>query len=189
MESDLDKLSVEQFGRLFPVTLTDYDPNWKNIFEKEKQRLIVTLQTDNIYRIEHIGSTAIPFIKSKPTIDILLEVNESTGNKSIIHSIKSMGYHYIPKPENPAPHMMFVKGYSKEGFVGQAYHIHVRYPGKWGEISFRNYLNKNPHLAKEYEKLKIKLAGKYKNNREAYTEGKTEFVNRINEYAMKSDYE
>lgn len=81
MESDLNKLAIEQLGQLFPIVLTDYDPNWKTIFEKEKQRLIITLQPDNIYRLEHIGSTAIPGIKSKPTIDILLEVNETTENE------------------------------------------------------------------------------------------------------------
>jgi GrpB-like predicted nucleotidyltransferase (UPF0157 family) len=75
--------------------------------------------------------------------------------------------------------MMFVRGYTPEGFRGQAYHVHVRYPGEWSEIRFRDCLIRNKEIAKEYEKLKEKLAVKYRNDREGYTEGKTEFVMRV----------
>jgi GrpB-like predicted nucleotidyltransferase (UPF0157 family) len=96
-----------------------------------------------------------------------------------------LGYHYINKPENQPPHMMFVKGYTTNGFVGQAYHVHVRYTGDWDELYFRDYLKKNNDIAKEYENLKIKLAIEFRNDREKYTEGKTDLVKRINNLAHK----
>jgi len=36
--------------------------------------------------------------------------------------------------------MMFMKGYTSEGFQGQEYHVHVRYSGDWDELYFRDYL-------------------------------------------------
>lgn len=47
------------------------------------------------------------------------------------------------------------------------------------EIAFRNYLNSNPDVAKEYEKLKLSLLPKYRNDRDGYTESKSEFVKGI----------
>lgn len=74
---------------------------------------------------------------------------------------------------------MLVKGYTIDGYKGQAYHIHVRYKGDWDELFFRDYLINQPDIAKEYEKLKIDLAKKHKYNRELYTEAKSDFVYKI----------
>jgi GrpB-like predicted nucleotidyltransferase (UPF0157 family) len=74
--------------------------------------------------------------------------------------------------------MMFVKGYTEHGFQGQAYHVHVRYPGDWDELVFRDYIKTHPAAANEYARLKQKLAVEFKNDREQYTSGKTEFVGR-----------
>jgi GrpB-like predicted nucleotidyltransferase (UPF0157 family) len=71
--------------------------------------------------------------------------------------------------------------------MGQAYHVHVRYSGDWDELYFRDYLIQNPQVKKKYEDLKIVLANEYKNDREGYTEKKTDFVKRINEIARKNN--
>ncbi|WP_418792743.1 GrpB family protein [Paenibacillus polysaccharolyticus] len=46
-------------------------------------------------------------------------------------------------------------------------------------IMFRDILRKHPLLVSEYSNLKIQLSSEFRNNRKAYTEGKTEFVTRI----------
>ena len=44
---------------------------------------------------------------------------------------------------------------------------------------------KNPEVARTYEKLKLKLEIKYKYDRESYTNGKTELINKIKkEYGL-----
>jgi GrpB-like predicted nucleotidyltransferase (UPF0157 family) len=91
----------------------------------------------------------------------------------------------LHKPENPPPHMMFVKGYTPEGFLGQAFHVHVRYPGDWNEIRFRDYLRIHNTIAKEYEALKIRLAQKYQYDRDGYTEAKSDFIEKINTLSRK----
>jgi GrpB-like predicted nucleotidyltransferase (UPF0157 family) len=183
MKMQLDQMTNEELGKLFPIIILESNPDWIKLFQLEKNVIEKVFGKNDIVRIEHIGSTAIPDLKSKPTIDILLEVPESLDNDIIINRLIKLKYQFIPKPENPAPHMMFVKGYTTTGFQGQAYHIHVRYNGDWDEIYFRDYLKQNPSIAKEYGELKMLLAREYGNDRDLYTDKKSDFVRRITEIA------
>ncbi len=178
MATNLDHLTHEELGKLFPILLVDYNGNWGMEYEKEKFEIEKIIKDDSI-RIEHVGSTAIPTIKSKPTIDIVLELVETYDLKLLIRQMKRIGYHFIHRLESLEPNMMFVKGYTENGFEGQSFHIHVRYDGDRDETYFRDYLLENPDIAQEYSELKIKLAKQFPNDREGYTEGKTEFVKSI----------
>ena len=57
----------------------------------------------------------------------------------------------------------------------------VQYDGEiWRkQLLFRDYLLSHPEAAFRYSKLKKDLAIKFKNDREAYTNAKTEFVEEI----------
>jgi GrpB-like predicted nucleotidyltransferase (UPF0157 family) len=44
---------------------------------------------------------------------------------------------------------------------------------------FRDYLRAHPKTAQEYETLKKELAEKYAENRDAYLEGKTVFIENV----------
>jgi len=138
-----------------------------------------TLGREVILQIDHIGSTAIPGMPAKPTIDILIQVYDYIPDHQLIDSLSSIGYQYIHKPENPPPHMMFVTGYTPDGIKGQTYHLHIRYDGPHEEIIFRDYLRSHPDAAREYTELKYRLAEKYRNDRDGYTEAKTEFIKKI----------
>ena len=178
-------MTNEELGKLFPIVISEPDPDWIKLFNKERSQISRALGKQNFIRIEHIGSTAITNLKAKPTIDILLEIPKSIDKNWLIDEIIKLDYHYIPKSENPAPHMMFVKGYTPGGFKGQAYHIHVRYSGDWDELYFRDYLKVHPDVAEVYGELKIKLSREYKNDREEYTDKKTDFIRRITKLARK----
>lgn len=178
MAKDLGELTTDELGQLFPIIIVDYNPEWPGMALTERNNIINAVGEERIFRIEHIGSTAVPGLCAKPTIDFLLEVLDITNCDLLIKQLREIGFHYIPRPENPAPHMMFAKGYSESGITGQTFHIHIRYPGDWDEAVFRDYLIKNRGAAEEYAKLKRKLAGEFKNDREKYTECKTEFIKR-----------
>ena len=68
------------------------------------------------------------------------------------------------------------KGYTESGYSEKVFHYHLRLKGDNPEIGFRDYLRANPDAASDYESLKKDLAVKYRNNRDAYTEGKTGFI-------------
>ena len=76
----------------------------------------------------------------------------------------------------------------KELKVKHIYHIHMaekEHNGLWDRLYFWDFLIDDKKIAKEYERIKRKLAEKYKYDKEAYTEGKTEFIKRITEKAKK----
>lgn len=185
MKKTLGQMTPYELGKIFPITLSEHKAQWSELFKTESELICRRIGKHFINRIEHIGSTAVADLISKPTVDVLLEIQKHTESHRIVEELKSIGYQYIPKPENPSPHMMFVKGYTLEGFKGQLYHIHVRYPGDWDEIYFRDYLKNNAAIRKQYGELKKILALKYRNDREGYTDAKTEFVKRISDLARQ----
>lgn len=179
----LTDLSNEELGRLFPIVLSEPKKEWAVLFLKEEANIRRALGGQTVIRIEHIGSTAVPGLIAKPTIDILLEVPEQVNTVFLIKTMEGLGYHCIPHPENPPPHLMFARGYTMKGFRGQAYHVHIRYPGDWDEPYFRDYLRLHPETAREYAELKKEMAGKYKHDRDGYTEQKGEFIKKITSLA------
>lgn len=179
MKDDLSSRTTAELGKLFPVTIVEYDPAWEGMYKSEQQEIIMAVGAGSIVRIEHMGSTAVPGLSSKPTIDILVEIAGNTDLSRLIKNLQKLNYQYVPNPENPPPHIVFFKGYTTSGIKGQTYHVHVRYPGDWDEIVFRDYLIEHPEAACNYADLKRTLAEEYKNDREKYTEAKTEFIKNI----------
>jgi len=72
--------------------------------------------------------------------------------------------------------MSFNKGYTPEGFAEKVFHLHIRFPGDWDELYFRDYLRGHKEVADEYGRLKIKLKEQYEHDRDGYTEAKAGFV-------------
>lgn len=176
MKKTLPEMSLEELWLLFPVKLNSYNPQWKNWYTHEESLLVKTIGKENIQRISHIGSTSVEGLIAKPTIDILIEIQKSTDTKKLTGSLQSIGYIFDPQPKNPPPHMMFMKGYTENGFEEKVFHLHIRFSGDWNELYFRDYLKKYPETAKQYGELKIKLKEKFEHNRDAYTAAKTEFI-------------
>jgi len=183
----LNDLSPSELGKLFPIKLEHHNPIWAHEYMKETT-LIFEALGPIIFRIHHIGSTAILGLLAKPTIDILVEVGRNCNVESIINSMKNIQYEFNQKNDLNSANMMFMKGYTINGYEGQAFHIHVRYPGDWDELYFCEYLQNHPEACHEYEILKEDLKNKFEFDREAYTFGKTEFVKKIVELARRAYY-
>ena len=178
-------MTNEELWALFPIILSEHRAEWTKFYEQEKDTIISALGTKNISRINHIGSTSVPGLIAKPTIDILLEIPTDADIPSLTAALISAGYICNTQPNNPAPHLMFMKGYTPQGFRGQAVHLHVRFPGDWNELYFRDYLRSHPETAKSYGKLKQNLQLRYEHDRDAYTEAKTDFIHEATRLARK----
>lgn len=183
MEKTLSELTNEELWQLFPIIISEHKDCWAGKYKSEENSLVHAIGESDVIRINHIGSTYIPNLPAKPTIDILVEINDDTDIELLIKNIESAGYIYTQQPDNPAPHMMFMKGYTSEGFKGQAYHVHVRYFGDWDELYFRDYLLSHPQIATRYGELKLQLKETYEHDRDGYTEAKTSFIREITNLA------
>lgn len=184
MEKPLNEMSNEELWQLFPIVISEYKDQWPEYYKEEEQILKKILGKD-IVSINHIGSTAVPYLPAKPTIDILIEIKENADIEVIIKDMEANNYIYSYQPNKPKPHMMFMKGYILHGFGERVFHIHIRYQGDWDEIYFRNYLINHAETAKDYAKLKVRLSKLYKHDRDAYTLAKTNFIKQVTEKARR----
>jgi GrpB-like predicted nucleotidyltransferase (UPF0157 family) len=167
------------------IELVPYDTQWPEMAASEITKLQEILPAEHIIDIQHVGSTAIPGMSAKPILDIHIAVDSLSAIKQVaIDILKTQGYEYWY--DNPdTERMFFVKGMPPFG-EKRTHHVHIveSTSRHWqGKILFRDYLIAHSEAANEYESLKIKLAEEFANEREQYTEGKTQFVNRILEKA------
>ena len=177
----LKDMSLEELWVLFPIELVAHSDLWLEWASEEMAALTEILSFCEP-EISHIGSTAVSDIWSKPIVDILVEVPVGVDWQQIKTILEASGYICMSQSE---ARMSFNKGYTPTGFAEKVFHIHMRNVGDNDEIYFRDYLRANPATAKEYEALKLNLLPKYRNNRDGYTEAKTEFVNRVTALARK----
>lgn len=175
MSRRLQDMALEELWELFPIVQTPHNPKWLS-WAEEETRLLSSLLAGYSPVISHIGSTAIPDIHSKPTVDMLVEVSPGIEWQDIKEILERNGYICMSESEN---RISFNKGYTPAGYADKVFHIHVRRTGDNDEIYFRDFLIAHPESAKEYERLKLSLLTKYKNDRDGYTEAKTAFIKNI----------
>ena len=178
MNKKLSEMTLEELWRLFPIILEEHKNYWSDWFEEEAANLKKFLP--KTARISHIGSTAVPNIRAKPIVDILVEIENGMDN--VKDTLINNGYICMSEETN---RMSFNKGYTENGFAERVFHLHLRYMGDNDEIYFRDYLIGNPDIAKEYEKLKLGLWKTFEHNRDEYTNQKTEFVRKYTEIAKE----
>ena len=180
---ELKDMSLEELWELFPIILSPHKPEWKTWADKEIQSL-TTLLIHYSPTINHIGSTAVPGIIAKPIVDILVEISSCCDWCEVKNILEKSGYICMCDTDK---RMSFNKGYTPVGYADKVFHIHIHATGDNDEICFRDFLRLNPAVAKEYETLKLGLLPKYKNNRDGYTEAKTDFINKVITSVKRND--
>ena len=171
----LSEMTLEELWQLFPIILSSHNPDWKNYYEEEKA-LLDNSFGDLLVRIEHIGSTSVEGLIAKPTVDILLETHSAASPEVVRLAAERCGYTVMSGKNAPEYRLDLCKGYTPQGFADKVFHLHIRHPGDWDEIVFRDFLRQNPAKADEYAKLKTVLQKRFEHNRDAYTEAKGDFI-------------
>lgn len=171
------------------ISIVPYNSAWPRMFGEERDHLLNCLPRGLIKRIEHFGSTAVPKLAAKPIIDMLVEVSslEETRDR-IVPVLEAQGYDYFWRATKGDDVPPFYAWFIKRDSGGtRTHHVHMVERGfeHWDRLRFRDYLIQHPETAREYEALKYALARRYQNDREAYTEGKSEFVARVTEEARR----
>lgn len=173
-------MTLQELWELFPIYLTEHQECWADWYQEEIKRLKNILPIAVEYH--HIGSTAIKGIWAKPIVDILIVAKSASELKDIAVILQRSGYTVMSISDN---RISLNKGYTTEGFAQKVFHLHLRLSCDIDEVYFRDYLNAHSDVAKEYEKLKLQLWKEYEHNRDAYTQSKTQFVNKYTELAKQ----
>lgn len=160
-------------GRNAPVEIVEYDPAWPAAYAAERERLAPLLPAG--VQLHHFGSTAVPGLAAKPVIDMIALVDDLDAPIAVL--VQRGGYQYPPAFNATLTHRRFLC-YPTATY--RTHHPHlVDEPGELERrLRFRDRLRADPVLASEYMALKRTLAEHYSDDREAYTEAKSEFVKR-----------
>lgn len=161
------------------IVIEEPTPEWQIKGEEEKKQLLSLLDPFEIIDIEHIGSTSIPSLPAKPIIDIMTKVKDFSRSDEMVAVLSEHDWNYIPPSLDQREwRKYFVKVHNNKRVA----HLHIVQEGseRWDEhLQFRNTLRNNPKLVAEYATLKKRLAHEFAGDREAYTEAKSEFIQKI----------
>ncbi len=166
------------------VVIAAYDPSWPEVYAGEAGAIRHALG-DTLVAVEHVGSTAISSLAAKPVIDIAVSVTSLAEAEAKISALESLGYDC--RGENGIPGRLFFR----KGLVEfrRTHHLHLVEAGheQWTSLlAFRDYLRSHPGDVRRYEELKRALAEKFRDDRAAYSKGKTDFVQAILEKARQA---
>jgi GrpB-like predicted nucleotidyltransferase (UPF0157 family) len=153
------------------VKVAPHTELWHQLFAEEEAHMREAIG-EWVIAIEHVGSTAICGLSAKPIIDIAAAVREAADAERCIRPLEHIGYEYRGEA-GIAGRYYFVKGEPR------THHLHMveRDSNFWkAHLLFRDYLRTHRDVAEEYQRLKTELAMKYAADREAYTEGKSRFI-------------
>ncbi|CZR50223.1 uncharacterized protein PAC_00095 [Phialocephala subalpina] len=200
------------------IELEEHNPAWAGEFLIAKTSLENLLQGLPIISIEHVGSTSIPDLVSKPILDIDIVINKDDF-VPILDKMREGGYTYIGECGMPGRHSFFQPNSDKtdgepmgswdDEVIGadgvkKLVRIYERRRNTYvcieGSLSLRNHrdlkriLMEDAELKKEYGDRKKELVDDHQlratdDDRLAYNVGKNEVVAKILKKAGWTDKE
>lgn len=159
------------------VELVTYDRDWPDMFKAEAALLRAVLPPGFILRLEHIGSTSVPGMMAKPVIDILIGVRALDEARAVA-DVRLAPYGYKLWTENPkTDRVMFIR--RRDGAESpRTHHLHLTtMDGEmWECVAFRDLLRRDPVEREAYEAVKRALVQRFRDDRAAYTAGKSDYI-------------
>lgn len=164
------------------VVVVDHDPTWPLLFEQERE--LIVARCPWVRRVEHIGSTAVPGLPAKPTIDVLAVVGDAEL-PPCVPAFGELGYQHVAQSfaEDPQ-HLFFHRLRGGE----RTHHLHVvtaSSPLTERYLLFRDYLRAHPRESARYADFKQDLAGRFAGERDRYVDAKPPFVDALIERARR----
>ena len=164
----------EAEGRSRAYALAEHDPAWAERFDQEARRIRGALPDGLVVRIDHVGSTAVPGLAAKPTVDIQLSLTSMVPRSSYLVPLARLGYRWGGDPWDDE-HEYFALDEGDRRSV----QVHACPAGSAWErrhLAFRDALRAEPDTAAAYERLKRDLVSAHPRDVMAYVDGKTPFI-------------
>jgi len=160
-----------------PIEIVPYRPAWSAQFEVLR-RLLHDALGPLALRIEHVGSTAIPGLEAKPIIDVDVVIPDASDFGAVRDRLTSLGYTHLGQRGIPGREA-FEAEWTAAGLA--EHHLYVCRESAEElrrHLAFRDALIRDPDLAASYGRLKRVLARRFRDDRGAYTEAKSGFIER-----------
>lgn len=157
-----------------PLRYSDYDPRWKDEFNRLRDYLDHLLNP-YIIDILHVGSTSVEGLGAKPILDVNIIFEEHF--EIIKRILEEQGYLYEGEKGISDRH-----AFKQTADTFYEHHLYVSKTGTTNllnQVAFKRALQSNPSYRREYMTLKQNLIATDKNNRVLYTDSKTPFITRV----------
>jgi GrpB-like predicted nucleotidyltransferase (UPF0157 family) len=164
-----------QLNAVDNIIIQAYDSAWPKLAEAEIKVIKEVTKHLHYVAVEHLGSTAVSGLASKPIIDIFISLKAIEEAEKWIKPLETLGYVFWNENLDKS-HLRFFKGIPPFG-MKRTHHIHIVDNSTIEHrILFRNILRRDEKIRHEYESLKLKLSKLYPTDREGYTAKKSEFI-------------
>ncbi|WP_052351999.1 GrpB family protein [Deinococcus pimensis] len=162
------------------VTVEPHDPRWTRRAKRDIETLRLELEVVTL-DIEHAGSTSVPGLPAKPTVDLLLGTHACPWDERHDDTLSALGYVFYKAPNTHW--RMYLKSWRH---LRRGYHLHVVEHDRahWNDhLRFRDDLRAHPAQAERYGALKQDLAERHATTRGAYKQAKSALVRELEDKA------
>ena len=163
------------------VSLVPYDPGWPDRYSEIASEIRRCLGS-RVAEIHHIGSTSIPGLMAKPTIDVMLVVWSLKALDAAQAGLVALGYRARGE-YGIAGRRYFPKDEAGERVVN----LHAFQAGDESvmrHLRFRDFLLAHPARRQAYENHKRELAPQFPESAGDYADAKTEFIRAVEAEAL-----
>jgi GrpB-like predicted nucleotidyltransferase (UPF0157 family) len=156
------------------VELVEYDELWPSAFETERARIVAALGPTAL-SVDHVGSTSVPGLAAKPTIDIVLTVADSRDEASYVAALERDGFEFVLRETEWFDHRLLRR-------PPRLANLHVFTAG-CPEVAqmtgFRDWLRAHDDDRAMYERTKRSLAQRPWPAVQDYADAKSDVVNEL----------
>ncbi|MEW6304711.1 MAG: GrpB family protein [Verrucomicrobiota bacterium] len=155
------------------VTLLPYDENWPGAYQAEELR-IRNFIARNVVSIQHVGSTAVPGLAAKGTIDIVAGLRHMGDAPACIRKLGALGYVHGIEFDS-ADHKLLYR--SRSHSWTHIVHLVEYHSPLWHRyVRFRDRLCADESKRRAYQLLKEQLARECGEDVRRYTSAKSAFI-------------
>ncbi|OCT49051.1 hypothetical protein CLCR_05195 [Cladophialophora carrionii] len=155
------------------VVVEPYNPAWATQFQELKSELEETLRGVTYISIEHVGSTSVPGLAAKPTIDLSV-ISERQDIPAAIEALTTQGgYNYMGEMGIPDRH-----AFRKPG-VAPTRNLYVSVKGCQSirnQLGVRDLCRSDPIVRDAYGRRKLELSRQEWKNVDEYCEAKNDII-------------
>lgn len=163
--------------------LESHDPSWPTAYERYASS-VESVAPDSLLGVFHIGSTAVPDLLAKPTVDVLavFPPDEPLGERA--EDFADAGYRV--KRVDPDWVVLDRLDVNPDLVV----HLRPRDVDVWrDQLVFRNLLRDDAGARRTYERAKREAAAAHPDDVHAYTDAKEPAIRSLVERAYDENYD
>lgn len=163
-------------------SFADYSPAWPAAFEAARERL-APLFGEELVALHHIGSTAVPGLAAKPTIDLLPVVRDIARVDTLGERLERAGYRVWGERGLPGRRLFTLD--DAAGRREQNAHVYAAgHPDVERHLAFRDHLRADAAARDEYAALKREAYARHPADIAAYNDHKTAWIRRVERIAL-----